>query len=251
MGKRKEGVSRKTLKNLSRLKCFTGLLGSSILLYFLPIAVLPSQLFRLEILKHYPAKQLFSMRFSNRILGVIPLLVCLLSLAILPVKGAPRALRADIGQLRHAQPLEAWTMKTEEKYFHVQVYRSGRRYQSSQASWIAFHKSGGGYIVQKAEEAASLCIENGQLISSTGQYVHLEFGNGYATLKTDDKKQDNDVYYQLNGDYLQVLGASMTYGQGEAVCCVGDDGSVYVQAYGPTPFQCLRVDLRPNPGTSF
>nr|KAK5432360.1 hypothetical protein LTR18_011117 [Exophiala xenobiotica] len=186
------------------------------------------------------------MGFRNRVLRTIPLFLCFLALATLPVKGAPRAVRADAKQFPSAEQLEARAIEDEGKYFHVQVYLSGPRYQSSRPSWIGFQKGGEGYVVQKAEEAASLCIKNGQLISSSGQYVHLEFSKGYATFKCDNMPQKSDVYYNHNGDYLEILGSSMTYGQGEGVCCIGDDGGLYVQGQGATPFQCRQVDLRPN-----
>lgn len=180
---------------------------------------------------------------------MIPLFICLLALATLPVKGAPRVIRADAGQPSSAGQLEARDIEGEGKYFHVQVYLSGPRYQSSRPSWIGFQKGGEGYVVQKAKEAASLYIENGQLMSSSGQYVHLEFSKGYATFKSDNKPQKGNIYYEHNGDYLEILGPSMTYGQGEGVCCIDDDGNLYVQGQGATPFQCREVDLRPNSGT--
>lgn len=181
------------------------------------------------------------MRFYNSFLRAAALFICLLALIARPVDGSDDALPVDGAQL------DTRAIRFRRNYFHVQVYRSGRKYHSSKGSWIAFH-GGDGYVVDNIKEAERFYIFAGQLITSKGRYVHLEFSNGYAIFKWESKRQNNGIWYSRWGDYLSIRGPGFTYGKGEGVCCVGDDGSIFVQRGRGTPFQCHPIDMRPNPG---
>ncbi|EXJ82386.1 hypothetical protein A1O3_06199 [Capronia epimyces CBS 606.96] len=181
------------------------------------------------------------MHFFSRLLQAAPLLLCLSAFAVLPVDGS---------QAHGRESVQLDVRSFKPHFFHAQVYRSGGRYHPRKASWIAFHPSiGDAYIVEEVEEAAEFYIKEGQLITSTGYYVHLDFSNGYAVFQRSTEKQDQGIYYEHTGDYLLIRGPGFTYGKGEGVWCVGDDGSVFVESRGATPFQCRPIDLRPNPGT--
>lgn len=183
------------------------------------------------------------MLLSNSLFGLSAILLSLVGLAVRPVDG--------IGQLSVPTTisLEERDVSPRENrhYFHIQVYRTGRRYHSSKGSWIAF-RAGDGHVVDDVNEAAKFYIFAGQLITSSGRYVHLEFSNGYAVFKWETRKQDHGIYYRHKRDWLQIFGPDFSYGKGEGVCCVGNDGALFVERNRGTPFQCHPLDMRPNPG---
>lgn len=188
------------------------------------------------------------MHVSHFLFRAASLLVCLIALIAYPVHGS-----AEAGLEAAADQLEARGFKGFKhgrQYFHIQMYRSHRRYHSKQPTWVAFH-GGDGFVVTKAEEATWFYIINGQLITIDGHYVLLEFSNGYAVFKWSVTPQAHGIYYQHNGDYLEIHGPHFSSGgKGEGRCCVSDDGNLFVEGWGRAPFQCQPLDLRPNHGTS-
>ncbi|RVX73033.1 hypothetical protein B0A52_02159 [Exophiala mesophila] len=128
------------------------------------------------------------MRFYNTFFRAAALLLCVLVLIARPVDAS------DDAELVDGAQLDTRGLHFKRNYFHVQVYRSGRKYHSSKGSWIAFH-GGDGYVVDNIQEAERFYIFAGQLITSKGHYVHLEFSNGYAIFKWESKRQRNGIWY--------------------------------------------------------
>jgi hypothetical protein len=116
-------------------------------------------------------------------------------------------------------------------------------------SYIGF--SGGpsdhGIAVGSQAEAGVFEIIDNFLISD-GSFIETELGVGFLEFeKTFTRPTDNSIW-TANITSIELINPAFSLGNGQALFCVGSDGSVYLELTMEPSFTCMQVTLSAVPG---
>ncbi|KAH0842388.1 hypothetical protein FOPE_07550 [Fonsecaea pedrosoi] len=131
-------------------------------------------------------------------------------------------------------------------WYHLQSFGVNQKYHKSTPSFVSF-TGNDGYLTESKSDAARFWIWGGQL-GVDDKFVHLDFSNGYAVVKLDERPSEEDYgFFHGEDGWLHVQGGGISYGEGsQAVFCQSDDGSIFLQGHGKPPFACQDIGLAPR-----
>ncbi|KIX97766.1 uncharacterized protein Z520_06544 [Fonsecaea multimorphosa CBS 102226] len=128
-------------------------------------------------------------------------------------------------------------------WYHLQSFVVHEKYHKTKPSFVYF-TGGDAYLTKSKTDAAKFWIWGGQL-GVGNEFVHLDFSNGYAVVKLDDRPSSGNYNFLQGQDgWLHVQGQGISYGEGgQAVFCQSEDGSLFLQGNGKPPFACQDIGL--------